>query len=116
LHGEEFTYSFSARNEGLFSQGLLESYHHISSAFSLTLQKMGLTVSMKSRREKGQTLARSPLCFQSTSYGELTIEGKKLIGSAQKRWDNGFLQQGSIPFTTDYAMLASVFKNVVTFP
>lgn len=114
LHGEELTYSFSAGNDGLFSQGLLESYRHISSAFSLALQKMGLTVRMKNRREKGRTLARSPLCFQSTSYGELTIKGKKLIGSAQKRWDNGFLQQGSIPFTIDYAMLASVFKKNVS--
>lgn len=113
LHGEELTYSFSAGNEGLFSRGLLESYRHISSAFSLAFQKMGLTVRMKDRREKGRNLARSPLCFQSTSYGELTITGKKLIGSAQKRWDNGFLQQGSIPFIIDYAALALVFKNIV---
>lgn len=116
LHGEELTYSFSAGNEGLFSQGLLESYRHISSAFSLALQKMGLTVRMKDRREKRSILARSPLCFQSTSYGELTINGAKLLGSAQKRWDNGFLQQGSIPFTVDYAMLASIFKNIVPSP
>ncbi|MBF0506633.1 MAG: lipoate--protein ligase family protein [Nitrospirae bacterium] len=116
LHGEEITYSFSAVNEGLFSQGLLESYRHLSSAFSLALQKMGLTVTMKDRRDKGRPIARSPLCFQSTSYGELTIKGKKLIGSAQKRWDNGFLQQGSMPFTIDCALLASVFKNVVPSP
>jgi len=111
LHGEELTYSFSARNEGLFSQGLLDVYKKISAAFSLGLQRLGLSVKMETRRERGSNRERSPLCFQSTSYGELTINGKKVIGSAQKRWGDGFLQQGSIPYTIDHTALAAVFKN-----
>src|SRR5208337_3548714 len=111
LHGDELTYSFSARNEGLFSQGLLDAYRKISTAFSLGLQRLGLSVKMKTRRERGNILERSPLCFQSTSYGELTVNGKKLIGSAQKRWADSFLQQGSIPYTIDHTALAAVFKN-----
>ncbi len=111
LHDEELTYSFSARNEGLFSQGLLDAYRKISTGFSLGLQRLGLSVEMKTRRERGSNLERSPLCFQSTSYGELSINGKKLIGSAQKRWADGFLQQGSIPYTIDHTALAAVFKN-----
>ena len=109
LHGEELTYSFSARNEGLFSQGLLDAYRKISTAFSLGLQRLGLSVKMKTLRERGNNLERSPLCFQSTSYGELTVNGKKMIGSAQKRWADGFLQQGSIPYTIDHTALAAVF-------
>ncbi|HKN18395.1 MAG TPA: biotin/lipoate A/B protein ligase family protein [Dissulfurispiraceae bacterium] len=109
LHGEELTYSFSGRNEGPFSQGLLGAYMKISTAFSLGLQRLGLSVEMKTRRERGSNLGRSPLCFQATSYGELTINGKKLMGSAQKRWADGFLQQGSIPYSMDYAALAAVF-------
>jgi lipoate-protein ligase A len=112
LHGDELTYSFSAKNEGLFSQGLLASYKHISSAFSLALERLGLPVKTEMQRASGRNLARSPLCFQSTSYGELTINGKKLIGSAQKRWGDGFLQQGSIPYKIDFAVLAAVFKNI----
>ncbi|HXW68759.1 MAG TPA: lipoate--protein ligase family protein [Dissulfurispiraceae bacterium] len=109
LHGEELTYSFSGRNEGLFSKGLLDAYMKISTAFSLSLQRLGLSVTIKTRREKGSNLGRSPLCFQATSYGELTINGKKLMGSAQKRWVDGFLQQGSVPFSLDYSALAAVF-------
>src|SRR5208283_2899330 len=109
LHGKELTYSFSARNEGLFSQGLLDAYRKISTSFLLGLQRLGLPVKMKTRHERGSNLVRSPLCFQSTSYGELTINGKKLMGSAQKRWADGFLQQGSIPYSMDYAALAAVF-------
>ncbi len=112
LHGDELTYSFSARNEGLFSQGLLDAYRKISTAFSLGLQRLGLSVKMKTRRERGNILERSPLCFQSTSYGELTVNGKKLIGSAQKRWADSFLQQGSIPYTIDHTALAEVFPSL----
>ena len=111
LHGEELTYSFSAKNEGLFSQGLLDAYRKISAAFSLGLQRLGLSVKMENRRGRRSNLERSPLCFQSTSYGEITINGKKLIGSAQKRWGDGFLQQGSMPYTVDFTALAAVFKN-----
>jgi lipoate-protein ligase A len=111
LHGDELTYSFCALNEGEFSGGLLETYRKLSSAFQTALEAAGLKVSIKTRRESGRNLARSPLCFKSTSFGELSFNGKKLIGSAQKRWHDGFLQQGSIPYSVDYEKLIAVFKQ-----
>ncbi|MBF0558530.1 MAG: lipoate--protein ligase family protein [Nitrospirae bacterium] len=111
LHGDELTYSFCSNNEGLFSNGLLDAYRNISGAFSLALKRLGLPVVMQDRRLKGRDTLRSPLCFQATSYGELTINGRKLIGSAQKRWCDGFLQQGSIPYRTDCIALAAVFND-----
>jgi lipoate-protein ligase A len=39
---------------------------------------------------------KNPACFKSMSYGEIKVNGKKIIGSAQKRYKNGFLQHGSI--------------------
>jgi lipoate-protein ligase A len=110
LHGDELTYSFSARNEGVFSGGLLETYRRLSVAFQSALNKIGLNASMKVVRESGANLTRSPLCFKSTSYGEISLDGRKLIGSAQKRWNNGFLQQGSIPYCINYEKITSVFK------
>lgn len=109
LHGDELTYSFSAKNEGEFSAGLLETYRRLSDAFQFALNKMGLSATIKMGREAGRNLTRSPLCFQSTSYGEISFDGKKLIGSAQKRWNDGFLQQGSIPYSIDYEKLRTVF-------
>lgn len=111
LHGDEFTYSFCAKNEGFFSKGLLDAYRKISGAFSLALEKLGLPVVMEERRKKERDLLRSPLCFQSTSYSELAVNGRKLIGSAQKRWSDGFLQQGSIPYRNDCAALAAAFNH-----
>lgn len=111
LHGDELTYSFSSRNEGDFSAGLLETYRKLSVAFQSALNKMGLSVTMKRERESGGNITRSPLCFKSTSYGEISFDGSKLIGSAQKRWSDGFLQQGSIPYSIDYEKADLVFKN-----
>jgi len=110
LHGDELTYSFSAGNEGFFSGGLLDTYRQLSAALKAALDMLGLDITMKTERESGKTLARSPLCFKSTSYGELSYKGRKLIGSAQKRWKDGFLQQGSIPYTIDKENTRRIFN------
>ncbi len=113
LHRDELTYSFCAQNKGEFSGGLLETYWKLGSAFQSALKTAGLKVSIKTGRESSRN-TRSALCFESTSFGELSFNGKKLIGSAQKRWNNGFLQQGSIPYSVDYEKLIAVFKQYST--
>lgn len=109
LHKDELTYSFSSPDEGYFSCGLLETYRLISTPFHKALSRVGLNAEVKGEREAGRNLIRSPLCFQSTSYAEISHDNEKLIGSAQKRWSNGFLQQGSIPYTVDEEELRNVF-------
>ncbi len=110
LHGDELTYSFSAGNDGLFSRGLLDTYRQLSAALKSALDMLGVDTVMKTERESGKILTRSPLCFRSTSYGELSFRGNKLIGSAQKRWADGFLQQGSIPYTADEENTRKIFR------
>ncbi len=111
LHGpEELTYSFSASGRWgeAFSAGLRECYAMIGAAFVDALAALGLDpVSSADRRPGG---GRSPLCFHSASVGEIKISGRKVIGSAQKRWQGGyFMQQGSIPLRIDYPALKRVF-------
>jgi len=115
LHGDEITYSFSSRTtSGLFSNGLLDSYKKISAALHLALSKMAITPELKLSRASRELpfsglRSKSPSCFQSVSYGEITINGRKVIGSAQKRWTDTLLQQGSIPLVTDGTDAAKVF-------
>ncbi len=112
LHGYDLTYSFSSQNiPPFFSEGLLQTYSHLSRAFFNALTSLGIKVEMKSRKEKGRVLVGSPLCFQSVSYGEITLDGKKLIGSAQKRWREGFLQQGSIQLYLKPEKMIQVFAD-----
>jgi lipoyl(octanoyl) transferase len=113
LHADEMTYSFSVRTKGQFSGGLIDSYRRISAAFHCAFIKAGIspeiTLNSRSRGFLPQYGVKSPLCFQSASYGELTIQKKKIIGSAQKRWIDGLLQQGSIPFSLDRDEISRVF-------
>ncbi len=110
LHGRELTYSFSVRTDcEPFSRGLLESYRSISAAFSLAFQKAGVCAESKKQREKGRVLAGSPLCFRSASFGEILVGNRKAVGSAQKRWEDGLLQQGSVPYSYDEAETGVIF-------
>jgi lipoate-protein ligase A len=111
LHNDELTYSFSVRTDNeIFSKGLLDSYRKISLAFDLAFRKMGVRTESKKTREKGEVLTRSPLCFQSSSFGEILIDDKKIVGSAQKRWSDGLLQQGSIPYSFEESLLQGIFR------
>jgi lipoate-protein ligase A len=110
LHTHELTYSFSIKTtHGLFSKGLRDSYKKISSACNNALLKVGLLPETRLRRKSYRS--RSSLCFHTTSYGEITINNKKVIGSAQKRWIDGLLQQGSIPYTVDNDDTVKVFRG-----
>jgi lipoyl(octanoyl) transferase len=111
LHDRELTYSFSVRTDcGPFSGGLLDSYGKISSAFHLAFRKVGVRAESKNQREKGRVLAGSPLCFQSSSFGEILVDNRKAVGSAQKRWQDALLQQGSIPWSYDEAEIGKIFR------
>jgi lipoate-protein ligase A len=115
LHSHEVTYSFSVQTEhGIFSKGLLDSYKKISRALGLALSKVGLSPDLKLIRENRHSSdalhRRNPLCLQSISYGEIMVNNKKVIGSAQRRWTDGLLQQGSIPFIIDKDEIAKVFR------
>ncbi|MCX8026496.1 MAG: lipoate--protein ligase family protein [Thermodesulfovibrionales bacterium] len=109
LHGNELTYSLSATSDGIFSSNVKDSYILISRVFVSAFHNLDMGVEFSQKKASGRDLTRSPLCFNSVSIGEITYRGKKLVGSAQKRWRNGFLQQGSIPFEIDYDTIKTIF-------
>lgn len=105
LHDEELTYSFSSGTAGRFARGLRDSYRLISDAVSQALRDIGLAAEVKGRPEKGHVLAGSPLCFQSSSFGEILLNDRKVAGAAQRRWPEGLLQQGSLAYHHNTALL-----------
>ena len=60
-----------------------------------------------------RTRTPNPVCFEVPSTYEITVNGKKLIGSAQARKKEGVLQHGSLPLTGDLTRIcqALVFEN-----
>jgi lipoate-protein ligase A len=51
-----------------------------------------------------------PVCFEVPSNYEITVRGKKLIGSAQARKKNGILQHGTLPLHGDLTRILEVLN------
>jgi lipoate-protein ligase A len=103
LHENEITYSVcaSVKEYPDLGQSVTETYRKIS--FALLESLKGLKVFgewAKPERDGIESTENSLLakpCFVSNSRYEITVGGKKLIGSAQRRFQEGFIQHGSIP-------------------
>lgn len=113
LHTDELTYSITAPPEEPHVAGtLLDSYNRLAQALLAAARDLGLPVDMKegSRQPPGTT---NPVCFEVPSTYEITVHGKKLIGSAQARRRDGVLQHGSLPLSGDLTRIcqALVFPN-----
>ena len=109
LHGQDLTYSLTCRLDGVhFNDKISSNYARIGRAFLEGLQEIGFSVTMRQRKAERQAL-KNPSCFQSTSFSEITLNDKKLIGSAQKKWSDGFLQQGSIVMDLDEETMRRIF-------
>jgi len=121
LHTDELTYSVIApHDEPRVEGGVLESYNRLARALLLAVKNLNLTVEMKEVAQdaalsssKDSILRNNPICFEVPSTYEITVDGKKLIGSAQARKKEGVLQHGSLPLTGDLARIcqALVFEN-----
>jgi lipoyl(octanoyl) transferase len=103
LHTDELTYSVTARQEEpRVAGGVLESYSRLSRALLAALNRL----SLPARADKEYALPEgsrpnAPVCFEVPSNYEITVNGKKLIGSAQARRKEGVLQHGSLPLCGD---------------
>ncbi|MCJ7696066.1 MAG: hypothetical protein MUO40_11690, partial [Anaerolineaceae bacterium] len=56
---------------------------------------------------QSQSNNQNPVCFEVPSNYEITVNEKKLIGSAQARRKEGILQHGSLPLTGDITRILS---------
>ena len=110
LHDSELTYSISSSGSSLFNGSLLENYTIISNAVisGLKLNGIDAKISFKKKRNTGH---KNPACFNAVSYGEITVEGRKIVGSAQKRYKNGFLQHGSILLSFNAGELCNALRS-----
>jgi lipoate-protein ligase A len=114
LHEGDFTYSITARENNPVVQGtLMDTYRKISHGLLAGLQQLGVQAAFSpgeknpcgepvlrpgvSPDAEEDTRGSSAACFAATSRYELTVEGRKIIGSAQRRRQGAVLQQGSLP-------------------
>jgi lipoate-protein ligase A len=107
LHWREITYSISSSDRQAFSSTLAECYRLISNALIHGLKKMGLKARLAGPPPSSYSKGNMP-CFSYPARDEIEIDGKKIVGSAQKRVGTRFLQHGSIPLHTDDDLLRQV--------
>lgn len=100
LHSEELTYSAAIPIN--YSSNLKEIYEKISCALIKGLEYYD-PIFKNTELEKIQpdfyNLLKEPsgaLCFASSAKNEVKFNGKKIIGSAQRRMEKSILQHGSI--------------------
>jgi lipoyl(octanoyl) transferase len=113
LHSEELTYSVIMRAEG---KKILSVYDDISRALVAGLSDLGVPAAIEKSQPNFPSLYRTAsaaACFSSTGRYEIKCNGKKLVGSAQRRYaaENGeeiVLQHGSILIGSDH-------KRIVEF-
>lgn len=101
LHDVELTYSLVvSEGDPLVGGTILESYNKISLALVEGLALLGVRAELASRKE-GTNASGSAACFHSASSYEVTLGGRKLVGSAQLRKNGVLLQQGSLLLDLD---------------
>ncbi len=105
LHHQEVTYSVVA-GLNLLPGGVSASYRQISDGLIDTLERLGL----KAQLQRSHTKAQSSVCFDTPSFAELTVNGKKVCGSAQTRTKSSLLQHGALPLQFDWERMAVALK------
>ncbi|RJQ43846.1 MAG: lipoate--protein ligase family protein [Anaerolineaceae bacterium] len=109
LHADELTYSICASNSDPHVRGsVLESYQHLSKGLIAAMQMVKLDVISEPHKSPSERNTTKPICFEVPSDYEITLNGKKIIGSAQVRKKDGVLQHGAIPLFGDIARITDV--------
>lgn len=123
LHHQEITYSVVATTGG-FPGGasITESYRVISEGLCRGLNLAGIAAEVSRpalpERPTAGEVAEGPRssnpCFSSISRYELTFQGRKLLGSSQRRMGDRFLQHGSLPVVPHWDMLLGATGQAIS--
>jgi lipoyl(octanoyl) transferase len=111
LHVDELTYSVCApQNEPRVVGSILESYRRLSLALLAGLRLMGLTPA-QAEPAYAKLGEEGAACFDAPSNYEVTVNGRKLIGSAQARKKGVVLQHGTLPLVGDITRISQALNQ-----
>jgi len=109
LHTDELTYSVAGpQTEPRLVGSVLESYRRLSAALLKALHLLGIPAQSQAEVLHSESASKGPVCFEVPSNYEITVGGKKLIGSAQARRREGVLQHGTLPLYGDLTRICAV--------
>ncbi len=113
FHAEEWTYALAAPlDDRDWGGGLSEAYARTSALIVRSLLRLGIPAAFApyagpepSPAARGHGGPAAP-CFASTARHEVVLDGRKLLGSAQRRTARALLQQGSMLLGAGHLRLA----------
>jgi lipoyl(octanoyl) transferase len=108
FHAHELTYSVVIP---IGERGPRAIYRFINEALLAGLHRMGISATLTSHDDNFQKLYKDPTsipCFSSAARSEIQYDGRKLVGSAQRRFGNVILQHGSF-------LLGQQHRHIVDF-
>jgi lipoate-protein ligase A len=123
LHNDEITYAVISSEDIFYRDNdLHRSYMLISTILLNAFTALGLNAYLSKGGHSHLSKSNNP-CFSFPTPHELEIQGKKIVGSAQKRNKQALLQHGSIPISMNYDLYAQgtrtpakiIKRNMTTF-
>jgi lipoate-protein ligase A len=115
-HDEEWTFSLvTTLGPQGWSETAAGAYARTGALLAAALRRLGVPAELSPGSPRGPGAPRvpggaAPPCFASTARAELTAEGRKLAGIAQRVVRGALLQQGSILLGDSHVRLARVVR------
>lgn len=113
LHHREVTYSLTAPANAGEPLGVM--YRRMNALLLEALAALGVAGILARPASRTPPPTAMP-CFAEPSGGEIVVDGRKLVGSAQWRDDGVLLQHGSILVENDQASLPSLMREPAAMP
>ncbi|MBI1802932.1 MAG: lipoate--protein ligase family protein [Ignavibacteriae bacterium] len=113
LHAHELTYSI-VMSAG--DRGVREVYRYIGRGLLEGLNILGISAQLSEDDERLTTPLSNPAsipCFSSSAKCEIRFEGKKIVGSAQRRYGTIILQHGSFLLGTEHKRITEFLAQHV---
>ncbi len=115
-HAAELTYSITIREDHpMVPKTITASYMLFSSALLAALEEIGISAQLSMPRTAfsmgGRAKPASAACFDAPSHYEITVGGRKLVGSAQLRKNGVVLQHGSILIDFSAYVMAALLQT-----
>ena len=107
-HADELTYAMAAPLAAFGT--LVRAYSRLHELLATALTRLGVPARVAPAPSVPAGLA-SGACFARTAGGEVVIGGRKVVGSAQVRRRDAFLQHGSLLLAGDQQLVTQVTRG-----
>ncbi len=110
LHAEELTYSVVMPVDG---RNVGEIYRIISEGLVAGVRRLGVNATIENGTPSVSALYRGAACFVSAARFEVKVGGKKIVGSAQRRYAG--VNRGDVVLQHGSLLLGGEHRNIANY-